>query len=60
MDIVVRDGSGAGRALAAGPDSSPAATTPAATVAAQARRLVLVLRAFELLDVSNPLNRMGS
>ncbi|GHF22816.1 hypothetical protein GCM10018789_61220 [Streptomyces werraensis] len=60
MDIVVRDGSGAGRALAAGPDSSPAATTPAATVAAQVRRLVLVLRTFEVLDVSNPLERSGS
>jgi hypothetical protein len=59
MDIVVRDGSGAGRALA-GPDSRPAATTPAATVAAQARRLILVLRAFEVLDVSNPAKFMGS
>ncbi|WP_405824406.1 hypothetical protein OG241_45415 [Streptomyces sp. NBC_01390] len=36
-DIVVADGSGAGRAFAAGPDSNPAVTTDAATVAAQAR-----------------------
>jgi hypothetical protein len=56
IDIVVRAGSGAGRALAAGPDSSPAATTPAATVAAQALRLVL----FDLvLLVLNPCKRMG-
>jgi hypothetical protein len=60
MDIVVRDGSGAGRALAAGPDSSPAVTAPAATVAAQTRRLVLVLRAFTALLVLNPRKRMGS
>ncbi|GGX07385.1 hypothetical protein GCM10010297_31330 [Streptomyces malachitofuscus] len=60
MDIVVKDGSGAGRALAAGPDSSPAATAPAVTVAAQIRRLVLVLRALVALDVLNPLKRMGS
>ncbi|GGQ30066.1 hypothetical protein GCM10010266_61620 [Streptomyces griseomycini] len=40
MDIVVRDGSGAGRALAAGPDSSPAATIPAVTPTAQVRRPV--------------------
>ncbi|MEH0417055.1 hypothetical protein [Streptomyces sp. B21-083] len=36
-DIVVAAGSGAGRALAAGPDSNPAVTTDAATVAVQAR-----------------------
>ncbi|MFD7689548.1 hypothetical protein [Streptomyces sp. NPDC059781] len=60
MDIVVRDGSGAGRALAAGPDSSPAVTTPAVTVAAQIRRPVLVLRVLVALDVLNPLERMGS
>ncbi|GGV52710.1 hypothetical protein GCM10010293_65400 [Streptomyces griseoflavus] len=60
MDIVVRDGSGAGRALAAGPDSSPALTTPAVTVAAHRRRLVLVLRAPVALFVLNPRKRMGS
>ncbi|GAA2257905.1 hypothetical protein GCM10010415_19390 [Streptomyces atrovirens] len=60
MDIVVRDGSGAGRALAAGPDSSPAATTPAVTPAAQRRRLVLVLRALAVLLMLNPRKRMGS
>ncbi|GAA3987789.1 hypothetical protein GCM10022232_21410 [Streptomyces plumbiresistens] len=42
-DIVVGDGSGAGRAFAAGPDISPAATTPAATVAAQARLLLFLV-----------------
>jgi hypothetical protein len=41
MDIVVRGGSGAGRASAAGADISPAVTTPAATVATQVRLLVL-------------------
>ncbi|GGQ82831.1 hypothetical protein GCM10010250_62860 [Streptomyces althioticus] len=60
MDIVVRDGSGAVCALAAGPDSRPAATTPAATVAAQARRPVLVLRAFDVLVVLNPRMYGGS
>ncbi|BFO17377.1 hypothetical protein SHKM778_37650 [Streptomyces sp. KM77-8] len=59
MDIVVRDGSGAVRALAAGPDSSPAATTPAVTVAAQTRRLVPDFRDVVLL-VLNPRKRMGS
>jgi hypothetical protein len=43
-DIVVTGGSGAGRALAAGADSSPAARAPAAAVAAQARLVVLNLR----------------
>ncbi|GGQ93237.1 hypothetical protein GCM10010261_19270 [Streptomyces pilosus] len=60
MDIVVRDGSGAGRALAAGPDSSPAVTTPAVTVAAHRRRPVLALRAPAAPDVLNPVKRMGS
>ncbi|GAA2392324.1 hypothetical protein GCM10010378_37640 [Streptomyces viridochromogenes] len=41
MDIVVRGGSGAGRAVAAGADISPAATTPAATPATQVRLVVL-------------------
>ncbi|GGW76129.1 hypothetical protein GCM10010340_63290 [Streptomyces griseoloalbus] len=59
MDIVVRDGSGAGRALAAGPDSSPAATTPAVTPAAQRRRLVLVLGEPVALLVLKPSKRMG-
>ncbi|GAA5024988.1 hypothetical protein GCM10023335_59010 [Streptomyces siamensis] len=43
MDIVVRDGSGAGRALAAGAESAPAVTAPAASADAQARRLLLRL-----------------
>ncbi|GAB3174198.1 hypothetical protein GCM10027162_19470 [Streptomyces incanus] len=58
IDIVVRAGSGAGRA-AAGPDSSPAATTPAATVAAQALRLVLFALVLLVLLVLNPCKRMG-
>ncbi|GAA4058078.1 hypothetical protein GCM10022233_33340 [Streptomyces shaanxiensis] len=41
MDIVVRGGSGAGRASAAGADISPAATIPAVTVATQVCLLVL-------------------
>jgi hypothetical protein len=41
IDIVVTDGSGAGRALAAGPDSSPAATNPAVANAAQLFLLAL-------------------
>ncbi|GHI93475.1 hypothetical protein TPA0906_02610 [Streptomyces olivaceus] len=49
IDIVVRDGSGAGRALAAGPASSPAATKPA--VAKAAKPLLLAL---------NPLKGMGT
>ncbi|GHB15194.1 hypothetical protein GCM10010377_00460 [Streptomyces viridiviolaceus] len=40
IDIVVRDGSGAGSAPAAGADSSPAATAPAASDAAQTRLFV--------------------
>jgi hypothetical protein len=42
IDIVVRGGSGAGRALAAGPDSSPAATAPAVTPVTQTRLVVLL------------------
>ncbi|WP_239134994.1 hypothetical protein [Streptomyces sp. SID12488] len=57
-DIVVTDGSGAGRALAAGPDSSPAVTTPAAMVAAQARLRPLLPP--PLLLALNSLNRMDS
>ncbi|RDD85864.1 hypothetical protein DVZ84_27525 [Streptomyces parvulus] len=49
IDIVVRDGSGAGRALALGPASSPAATKPA--VANAAHPLLLAL---------NPLKGMCS
>ncbi|WP_244904744.1 hypothetical protein [Streptomyces prasinopilosus] len=56
IDIVVRAGSGAGRALAAGPDSSPAATTPAATAAAQARRPVPFVLVLLVLD---PRKRTG-
>jgi hypothetical protein len=49
IDIVVRDGSGAGRALAVGPASSPAATKAAVAHAAQPLLLAL-----------NPLKGMGT
>ncbi|GHG85523.1 hypothetical protein GCM10018780_01350 [Streptomyces lanatus] len=49
MDIVVRDGSGTGRASAAGAAISPAATIPAVTAATLVCLLVL-----------NPRKRMGT
>ncbi|GAA1425602.1 hypothetical protein GCM10009601_32880 [Streptomyces thermospinosisporus] len=61
MDIVVT--SGAGRAPAAGPDSSPAATSPEVTAATQALRRGpdrLALQAFLGLLVLNPPNDSGS
>ncbi|WP_237407818.1 hypothetical protein [Streptomyces sp. M2CJ-2] len=63
IDIVVRAGSSSGRALAAGPDSSPAATTEAVMVAAHALRPAPVLLALLVLLVFlvlNPFKRMGS
>ncbi|GHH35464.1 hypothetical protein GCM10018775_09910 [Streptomyces umbrinus] len=42
IDIVVSAGSGAWRALAAGPERTPAVTTPAASAAAQPLRLPLL------------------
>ncbi|GAA3504813.1 hypothetical protein GCM10019016_119260 [Streptomyces prasinosporus] len=59
MDIVVRDGSGAGRASAAGPDISPAATMPAVTTAARARHPVPGGPPLPGLLVLNPRKRMG-
>ncbi|BBC31427.1 hypothetical protein SGFS_027210 [Streptomyces graminofaciens] len=46
IDIVVSGPSGSGRACAAGPDISPAATTEAVSVAAQPRLLALTPRKY--------------
>ncbi|WP_412180675.1 hypothetical protein [Streptomyces sp. ADMS] len=59
-DIVVTDGSGAGRALAAGPDSSPAVMADAAMVAAQARPRPLPLLPPSLLFALNSRKRMDA
>ncbi|GGX95997.1 hypothetical protein GCM10010358_57260 [Streptomyces minutiscleroticus] len=56
MDIVVRAGSDAGRALAAGPERTPPATAPAASTVAQALRRLRLAR-FALL---NPRTYKGS
>src|SRR5690606_16657436 len=57
--IVAGGGPGSGRALAAGADISPAATIPAVTVAAQARRPVLAARVVPGRLVFNPLKASG-